>query len=180
MPCRPIELDAAGELWDVLFGDVAALLLEPLLGSATRTLPILEALERERGPRAPLTAARLAEAWTARDVLRTHFIDRVGGRVIVCPVASVPAFRHGERAWPIADSDGGSAAVRYLAAMCYTQWFNVLGAPSAVVPVGRSAEGLPIGVQVVGAPFMDAHVLDAAQVIERGGGPGRPPMPWAP
>jgi Asp-tRNA(Asn)/Glu-tRNA(Gln) amidotransferase A subunit family amidase len=89
-------------------------------------------------------------------------------------VTAVPAFRHGERAWPV-----GDASVGYLSAMGYTQWFNVLGAPAAVVPVGRSADGLPIGVQIVGAPYMDAHVLDAAAAIERGGGPGRPPMPWA-
>jgi Asp-tRNA(Asn)/Glu-tRNA(Gln) amidotransferase A subunit family amidase len=60
--------------------------------------------------------------------------------------------------------------------MIYTQWFNILGAPAAVVPAGRSDEGLPIGVQVVGAPFMDAHVLDVAAAIERRtGGFARPP-----
>ena len=32
--------------------------------------------------------------------------------------------------------------------MTYAQWWNLLGNPAAVVPVGRSPEGLPIGVQV--------------------------------
>ena len=63
--------------------------------------------------------------------------------MLLCPVASVPAWKHGERAWIV---DGEN--VEYLDAVRYTQWFNVLGAPAAVVPVGRSAEGLPIGVQI--------------------------------
>jgi hypothetical protein len=46
--------------------------------------------------------------------------------------------------------DGRS--VEYLDAMRHTQWFNTLAAPAAVVPVGRSPEGLPIGVQIVRGP----------------------------
>ena len=93
-------------------------------------------------------------------------------RVLVCPVAAVPAFRHGERAWTI---DGRE--VRYLDAMVYTQWFNVLGNPAVVVPVGRSPEGLPIGVQVVGRPFEEELVLEVAAAIEREcGGYVAPPL----
>ncbi|MDT7747584.1 MAG: amidase, partial [Pseudonocardiales bacterium] len=43
----------------------------------------------------------------------------------------------------------------------------VLGLPAAVVPVGRSAEGLPIGVQVVGRPFHDHEVLAVAALLEQ-------------
>jgi amidase len=44
---------------------------------------------------------------------------------------------------------------------------SVLGLPAAVVPVGRSAEGLPIGVQVVGRPFHDHEVLAVAALLEQ-------------
>lgn len=161
-PWRPALLDEAREAWDVLFGDAGELLLTEALGPAARTLPILEALHRERGPRTPLTALGLAEAWAARDTLRARFIHELGGRVLVCPVAAVPAFRHGERRWTIEDREVG-----YLDAMTYTQWANLLGAPAASVPAGLSADGLPIGVQVMGAPFMDAQVLAVAADIER-------------
>jgi Asp-tRNA(Asn)/Glu-tRNA(Gln) amidotransferase A subunit family amidase len=67
------------------------------------------------------------------------------------------------------------ASVRYLDAMTYTQWFNVLGNPAATVPVGRSPEGLPIGVQVVGRPYEEALVLSVAAVIERECGGYVPP-----
>jgi Asp-tRNA(Asn)/Glu-tRNA(Gln) amidotransferase A subunit family amidase len=91
-------------------------------------------------------------------------------RLLICPVASLPAFRHGERQWTI---DGRE--VHYLDAMSYTQWFNVLGNPVAVVPAGRSPEGLPICVQVVGRPFEEEVVLSVAAAIEAGTGGYRPP-----
>jgi Asp-tRNA(Asn)/Glu-tRNA(Gln) amidotransferase A subunit family amidase len=50
--------------------------------------------------------------------------------------------------------------------MSYTQWFNILGNPVVVVPVGKSADGLPIGVQVVGRPFEEELVLTVAAAIE--------------
>ena len=91
--------------------------------------------------------------------------------ILLTPVCSVPAFRHGEREWKI---DGST--VGYLDAMRYTQWFNVLASPAAVVPVGTAPEGLPIGVQVAGRPFEDERVLAVAAAIERAFGYRRPPF----
>ena len=90
----------------------------------------------------------------------------------LCPVCSVPAFRHRERSWRV---DGRT--VQYLEAMSYAQWFNILGLPAAVVPVTRSQEGLPIGVQVVGRPWEEEAVLAVAAEIERAcGGWQEPPI----
>ena len=85
-----------------------------------------------------------------------------------------PAFRHREREWRV---DG--TAVRYLDAMSYSAWFNLLGLPGAAVPVGRSPEGLPIGVQVVGRAWEEECVLAVAAALERGHGFQEPPMEWA-
>lgn len=161
-PGRPTAFDDATALWDVFFGDAGEMLLTAAIGDVAPTLPILAAMHRERGPRAPLTALGLAEAWAARDVLRARFIHELHGRIVLCPVTAVPAFAHGERQWTV---DGRT--VGYLDAMIYTPWANILGAPAAVVPAGRSDGGLPIGVQVIGAPFMEAAVLDVAAAIER-------------
>jgi Asp-tRNA(Asn)/Glu-tRNA(Gln) amidotransferase A subunit family amidase len=81
--------------------------------------------------------------------------------ILLCPVASVPAFRHGERSWKI---DGQT--VQYLDAWSYTEWFNLLGTPAAVVPVGCSPEGLPIGVQIVARPWEEELVLAVAAELE--------------
>jgi len=91
--------------------------------------------------------------------------------VLLMPVCSVPAFRHGEREWNI-----GGETVAYLDAMRYTQWFNVLGGPAAVVPVGQSPEDLPIGIQIAGRPYEDELVLGVAAILERDFGYRLPPL----
>ena len=92
--------------------------------------------------------------------------------ILLCPVAAIPAFRHGERSWKI---DGQT--VRYLDAWSYTEWFNLLGTPAAVVPVAQSAEGLPIGVQITGLPWGEEMVLSVAAALEAERGEWRQPPP---
>ena len=48
----------------------------------------------------------------------------------------------------------------------YTVAFNLTGWPSVVICVGRSAEGLPIGVQVVAPPWRDDVALAVAGYLE--------------
>jgi Asp-tRNA(Asn)/Glu-tRNA(Gln) amidotransferase A subunit family amidase len=157
-PWSPLVLDPATVLWHVFFCEVGAQLLASTLGASARELPILSAYADDVPERPALSAARLADAWIERDLARAAVLEAMARhRVLVCPVTSTPAFRHDERRW---DVDGRS--VGYLEAMRFTQWFNVLGLPAVVVPAGRSAEGLPIGVQVVGRPFAQGRALHAA------------------
>ena len=159
---RPSGLERARELWDLFFGEIGLALLGETLDGAEKSLPILKAYLKGKAPLPPLTAIGLTHAWIDRDELRADFLRQMEThRILVCPVASVPAFKHGERSWKI---DG--ATVDYLDAMSYTQWFNLLGNPAAVVPAARSAEGLPIGVQVVGRPYEEELVLAVAAIIE--------------
>ena len=166
---RPSGLERARELWDVFFCEMALQVLAEPLGGEEKDLPILKEYLRQTRP--PLTSADFTSAWIDRDVARADLLRQMEThRVLICPVASVPAFRHGERQWTIEGRE-----VRYLDAMSYTQWFNILGNPAAVVPVGTSPEGLPIGVQVVGRPFEEELVLSVAAAIEAGCGGYRPP-----
>jgi amidase len=109
----------------------------------------------------------------ARDVLRANLLAKMEEfPILICPACAVPAFRHGEREWTVQ-----GRKVEYLKAMSYSQWFNLLGNPAAVVPVGSSPEGLPIGVQIVGRPWEEEAVLAvAAKVEEACGGFRRPPI----
>ena len=50
--------------------------------------------------------------------------------------------------------------------MRFSQWTNLTGFPGATVPLGMSAEGLPIGVQVIGRPHEEELVLAVAEKIE--------------
>ena len=58
----------------------------------------------------------------------------------------------------------------------YTGLFNALGLPAVVCPLGLNPkDGLPLGVQIVGAPHQEALVMQAAVELERGFGGWAPP-----
>jgi len=52
-------------------------------------------------------------------------------------------------------------------AVPYTVAFNLTGQPGASVPVGLAADGLPVGLQIVGPRFAEGLVLRASQALER-------------
>jgi len=152
-------------LWRVLFIDGAAMLIRQAYQNResemyTITREIIGAAAEDP----PLTLERLFETLFGRDILRAHFLDQMERYpILLCPVNAVPAFRHGERSWMV---DG--QRVDYLDASSYSQWFNLLGNPAAVVPMTRSDEGLPIGVQIVGRPWEEERVLAVAAALEQG------------
>jgi amidase len=142
-------------------------------GREAELSPILRAFRAEVAGAPPLTAQDLLNTLLARDVLRGNLLAKMEEfPILLCPVCAMPAFRHGEREWTVQ-----GRKVEYLKAMSYSQWFNLLGNPAAVVPVGSSPEGLPIGVQVVGRPWEEEAVLAVAAKIEDAcGGFRRPPI----
>ena len=48
-----------------------------------------------------------------------------------------------------------------------TRPFNFLGLPAVVLPVGLDKNGLPLSVQLVGKPFSEARLLQAAYALEQ-------------
>jgi amidase len=118
-----------------------------------------------------MTADDLLAAEIARDVLRARVLDDMRQYdVLLCPVAAVPAFRHGERAWTI-----DRRRVEYLDAWSYSAWFNLLQNPAVAVTAGSTADGLPVGVQVVARHWEERTALGVARTIERRIGGWRPP-----
>jgi aspartyl-tRNA(Asn)/glutamyl-tRNA(Gln) amidotransferase subunit A len=55
--------------------------------------------------------------------------------------------------------------------------FNLTQQPAASVPCGFSSEGLPIGLQVVGARFNDDQVLRVCRAFEQAFPTTHPPAP---
>jgi aspartyl-tRNA(Asn)/glutamyl-tRNA(Gln) amidotransferase subunit A len=94
----------------------------------------------------------------AISVVATEFFRRFN--VLVGPVMPVPAFTV-ERDVP----EGFDSADW---SWCpYTYVWNMTGQPAASVPIGFSAQGLPVGVQIVGRKGAEGDVLRAAAAIER-------------
>jgi Asp-tRNA(Asn)/Glu-tRNA(Gln) amidotransferase A subunit family amidase len=172
-PFVPEGLDAALRLWRALFIDgVAALLRQAYNGREDEMYSIVREVLRLSEQDPPLTAESLLDVLFGRDIVRAKFLDQMERYpILICPVSAIPAFRHGERSWTV-----GGKTIEYLDAFCYSQCFNLLGNPAAVVPVGRSAEGLPIGVQIVGRPWEEERVLAISKCVERAGGWQEPPI----
>ena len=172
-PFRPASLEAARELWWKFFVQCGAMFYAPTIRGREQELsPMFRNFLEIARSKPPLTSESLLQAWADCDLVRAKLLAEMHEfPILLTPVCAVPAFRHGEREWMI---DG--TAVGYLDAMRYTQWFNVLASPAAVVPVGTSAEGLPIGVQVAGRPFEDESVLAVAAAVELAFGYRPPPL----
>ena len=162
-PFRPRTLEQLRKLWWTFFVQCGAMFYEPeIRGKRDRLSPIFSEFLAIAEPKGPLSATELLNAWAELDLLRSKMLDEMREYpALLCPVASIPAWKHGERAWNI---DGKK--VEYFDSVRYTQWFNTMGAPAAVVPVGRSREGLPIGVQVATRPFNDEVALGIAAVLD--------------
>ena len=172
-PFRPRTLEQLRKLWWTFFVRCGAMFYEPEVQRGRDHLsPIfLEFLQiAERS--GPLASTELLNSWAEMDLLRSKTLEEMREYpVLLCPVASVPAWRHGERTWTV---DG--KPVEYLDAVRYTQWFNILGAPAAVMPVNQSPEGLPIAVQIASRPFEDEVVLGIAGVLDAAFGFSPPPL----
>jgi amidase len=172
-PFRPRTLEQLRKLWWKFFVQCGAMFYEPaILGKRYQLSPIFVEFLSIAEASGKLTGPELLGAWAELDLVRSRTLEELNEfPVLLHPVAASPAWRHGERAWKI---DGKT--VEYLDAVRYTQWFNTLGAPGVVVPVGPSAEGLPIGVQIGARPFEDEVALGIAAIVDKAFGYRPPPM----
>ena len=76
--------------------------------------------------------------------------------LIVCPSSAGTAM-------PLASD---LSPLEYYALDLFTVAMNLAGVPACSVPCGLAANGLPLGMQVVGPRFEDMHVLQLAKHIE--------------
>ncbi len=90
--------------------------------------------------------------WRAE--LRAEFYALVGGDgLALCPVFPTTAPHHGWSQFTALTSG-------------YQTWVNLAGLPALVVPVGRSGNGLPVGVQIVGTPGSEETLLAAGLAVQ--------------
>jgi len=161
---RPQGLELARQLWWKLFGTAGGMMLGSVTkGHEDELSPILKEFSSWVAAEPAHTGQSLLDTWIERDVVRMQvFAQMQDYPVLLCPVASIPAFRHGERSWQVEGK-----TVKYLDAWSYTEWFNLLGMPAVSVPVGKSPEGLPIGVQIAACPWQEELVISVAAALEQ-------------
>jgi Asp-tRNA(Asn)/Glu-tRNA(Gln) amidotransferase A subunit family amidase len=158
-------------LWIELFARAAAeQIREVYLGREDEAgpfvTPFLESKRKDSMEEKVEAAEALARAIVERERRREELLRWMKATpLIVSPVSATAAFKHGATR---VDVNGESVSV--FRSCSHSQSVNVFGLPAAVVPVSRSVEGLPIGVQVIGRPFHEAEVLAVAAIIERSTG----------
>ncbi|MEX0627393.1 MAG: amidase family protein, partial [Cucumibacter sp.] len=81
-------------------------------------------------------------------------------------------------AFGIAEQDMNADPVKMYLNDVFTVTVNRAGLPGIAVPAGKSGEGLPLGLQVIGRPFDEATLFATARVIERSRGMDFAPQPW--
>jgi aspartyl-tRNA(Asn)/glutamyl-tRNA(Gln) amidotransferase subunit A len=99
------------------------------------------------------------KALQVRRKIRNDF-DAAFGEVDVLlgPTSPTPAFKQGERTTdPLA---------MYLSDI-YTITANLAGIPGISIPCGMTKENLPVGLQLLAAPFAEEKLLRTARVFER-------------
>lgn len=163
-PLRMADLERALELWWFFFGPVIAYLVaHGVNGHEDAISPTLReylaiAMKREK-PGLDMFLKMCME----RDAVRANLIRQMANvPILLSAVSAGPAFRHGEGSY--------APGTGYLDTMRHAQWLNLAGFPGASVPMSKSAEGLPIGVQVIGRPNEDELVMAVAEALEEARG----------
>ncbi len=87
---------------------------------------------------------------------------------VVCPVTPTPAFPHDHNPNPLErriDIDG--VEYPYFDQLVWAGLATMPGLPATAIPAGRSPEGLPVGVQIIGPMFSDRTPLRLAELLEQ-------------
>jgi amidase len=110
--------------------------------------------------------------WIQRDQVRQKlrrqwevFFERFD--LLICPVATTPAFPHMHQGWRwerMLDVNGRPQPSTDQ--LFWAGYPGVVGLPATAVPLGLSAQGLPIGAQIVGPVLADPVCLRFAKWLE--------------
>ncbi len=116
-----------------------------------------------------LSGADVARAYTQRTTLSErmrHFFTSYD--VLVLPTSQVPPFA-ADQEFPSAIN--GRPTATYLDWMRASYLITVTGCPAISVPAGRTADGLPVGIQIVAPHGGERRLLEVAAAFEAALGP---------
>ncbi|WP_019955382.1 Asp-tRNA(Asn)/Glu-tRNA(Gln) amidotransferase subunit GatA [Yoonia vestfoldensis] len=107
-----------------------------------------------------------------RTLIKRDFDDAFAAGVdaILTPATPSAAFGIGE----MADAD----PIKMYLNDVFTVTVNLAGLPGIAVPTGRDAQGLPLGLQLIGKPWEEAELLNIAYRLETAAGFVAKPVKW--
>jgi amidase len=164
----------------------AATLYTQLLISSTPARFPMEAQEELRARVAGLRADdQSLDAARLRAILFSHSdwmeanhrreLHRLGWRqlfaefdVVLCPITPTPAFPHDHTPNLLARRiDIDRVEYPYMDQLVWAGLATMPGLPATAIPAGRSPDGLPVGVQLIGPMFEDRTPLRLAELLEQ-------------
>jgi Asp-tRNA(Asn)/Glu-tRNA(Gln) amidotransferase A subunit family amidase len=162
-PLQLKNLDRALELWWFFFGPVVAdSIRKGTQGNEDSLSPMLKGYLEIAASGPPVTLDSLLQWCAERDTLRGDLLRQVRNMpILLSPVSTAPAFRHGAGNYRPGDPHN------YRDTMRFCQWLNLAGFPGLSLPFGRSPEGLPINVQLIGRPYEEELLLAVGEALEQ-------------
>ncbi len=124
---------------------------------------------------AKVSATTYLQALELRDSFIGHFhaaMAKADVDALVVPTTPIPAPAIGEETTPFSGTDHPTRALL----LRLNRPANLAGLPALSVPCGFTREGLPLGLQLIGAVTDEALLLRIAHTFER----ARPPLPRPP
>jgi aspartyl-tRNA(Asn)/glutamyl-tRNA(Gln) amidotransferase subunit A len=111
-------------------------------------------------------------AQKVRTLIKRDFeqVFAAGVDAMLAPATPSAAFAVGEK--------GGRDPVEMYLNDVFTVPVNLAGLPGISVPGGLSADGLPLGLQLIGHPFGEETLFSLASVIEQAAGQFSPERWW--
>jgi amidase len=169
---RPPHVERGYELWLQLFSRASVVQLRAVYQDHEHEAGSFVSWRLKTADTTPPpTLDQYIAAWMERDRLRDEVLDWLSETpLIVAPVGATPAYDHDTLKVRVGDSTFGN-----FKAFSYSQTFNVFDLPVLTVPAGSTAEGLPIGVQIIAKPNDEGRLLSAARIIEESLGGWRRP-----
>lgn len=159
-----VDLPRSGEIYDigeVIIGvDVLTYHLRYAGSEALYGKDFRRKLELSRSR----TGQEYAAARDAQAAIRRSWLavcERVDVVALPGNVAGAP--RHGQE---VVEVDGVSHPMRAVLSP-FSRAANLTGFPSLVVPVGQTAEGMPVGIQLLGPPFSETRLFTVGQALEQ-------------
>jgi Asp-tRNA(Asn)/Glu-tRNA(Gln) amidotransferase A subunit family amidase len=164
-PFEPSGLETAPNIWAFLFSALPAAAWRSYLGDRVADLHWTAAETIGKAMEAPPPAAGdILKTFAACDRMRSRLLRQMEDvPVLLTPVCGIAAFRHRTR--------GLFKAQGLFKAMMPAVIWNALGFPALTVPMAVTADGLPVGVQLVGRPWEEQTLLAVGQNLEDMRGP---------
>ena len=161
---RPPNVERANELWLRVFSRASVVQLRSIYAGHENEGGSFVSWRLKTADDTPaLTLDEYIASWMERDRAREELISWMNDYpILVCPVGATPAYKHDTLKVTVNGTSMGN-----FKAFSYSQAFNLFDLPVVTVPAGKSKEGLPIGVQIVGRPNTEELVLSVAEIVEQ-------------